>query len=756
MLASLKNRAVVLLLLLAGALPAWVVVHHLGGWHGGLADDWGLVLGAGLWPAALAILWGVRLWRARPAPSVAARCRGSVSTRLDSILEAMGDALIVTRADGEIIQVNRAAGELLGFSESELLGRPVSALFGPDEAAGAQSFQQTGLLTLILEGRIQSLEANLFTRSGAEIPVLVSGSILRGHDGGADAIVLVAKDITERWEAESRLIQYRNRLQEMVEEKTRDLLRAKEAAEAANRAKSEFLANMSHEIRSPMTAIIGMTDLVLSAGLPQVQQQRLEVVQQSAQALVELINGILDLSKIEAGRLTLTHIPFDAQARMGRSCETMAIQAQQKGLELYCRFAPEVPETLFGDPFRLTQVIINLVGNAIKFTDAGEIVVHFRGAAPEEAAFDPGADAFGLHVTVTDSGIGIPQERLEAVFERFVQVDGSDTRAHGGSGLGLTISKYLVEMMGGRIWVDSEVGRGSTFHFTARLGARERVDGVATPETERRQGRPAHDCLAGLRILLGDPHPTGRAILAEMLTGSRGEVTAVAAASAFWSALDGAGREKRPFDLLVLDHLLLEAAPPQWRERLEVHPGWRGRGLALLPIRAELAMFPAVSSLPGIVRFSKPVRRFALLRALRKLLDRGQGADGPAASPDAPPARKQTRVATPIEEPVLSPVPDRAAGRAAFLAGGPEILATLKEALERRELAAAEAAAERIKSAAVAVGANRVRTKAVRLRTAIQGESWDKADALHPALLEVFHEAAGALSVENEGKEDGA
>ena len=429
------------------------------------------------------------------------------------VLATAGDGIARLDDHGCWIDVNARLAALLDTVADALRQRSwLASVHADDHERARHAFASA-------QGAEQAtLECRLLRHDGSTVPVRIT-LVPVAAAGAALERYCVVRDLTELRHAEEEM----------------RLTRA--AAEASIRAKGEFVANMSHEIRTPLAGIIGMTELALGTDLTAEQRGYLETVMAAADALGQLVNDILDLSKIEARKLDLDGVPFDLRELLGDTMRVLALQAHHKGLELAWDVPPTVRETLVGDPGRLRQIVTNLVGNAIKFTDQGEVVVRVT------TAIDPG-ERVTLHFAVADTGIGIAPEKHRAIFEAFAQAHASTVCRRGGTGLGLAISMQLVEMMGGRMWVESAPGKGSTFHFTARFD-------LPPASAQRRPPVPAR--LAGLRVLVAEHNATQRRIVGELLRSWQMDVVAVADGAGACEAVATAQREQRPFAVLVLD-----------------------------------------------------------------------------------------------------------------------------------------------------------------------------------------------------------
>lgn len=460
----------------------------------------------------------------------------AANERLEAVFDNIADGLLTVNAEGMIESANRGAADLFGSSQRALVGRMILE-FLPDWAHLALS-QDDSRLTLETEAQ---------DSHGRRFPVdlTVNGF----HQNDLPYRIVAIRDISARKEAEEQLRQ------------------AKEAAETANRMKSMFLANMSHEIRTPLNGILGMTDLALDTELDAQQREYLSLVKDSAQHLLSVINDILDFSKIEAGKLCISPEAFHLRDLMERTLRSLELRSREKGLVLWLELEDGLPEYIEADGDRLRQVLVNLVGNAIKFTPAGGITV----SVDRRHCFEPHC----LHVCVEDTGIGIPTDKIGAIFDAFSQADGSITRKHGGTGLGLTISSRLVELLGGHIWVDSQVGEGSRFHFTLRYTP---VSVVPQPLTTA----PAGPVAAGLHILLAEDNVVNQR-LAEKLMRQRGHQVSIAEnglqALTAWQQ----GR----YDLIFMDIMMPELDGIETTHRIRELERERGSHVPIIAMTAN-------------------------------------------------------------------------------------------------------------------------------------------------------------------------
>jgi PAS domain S-box-containing protein len=454
--------------------------------------------------------------------------------RLSNILKTTNEGFWLIDTDDITLDINDAMCEILQRSREDVVGKSINDFLDDKNIKLVREQEK-----IRGEGDKGLYEISLSRADGATVPCLVNAAPLLDAGGNKIGSFGMFTDITERKQMEDELID------------------AKRTAIEANKAKGDFLANMSHEIRTPMNAVIGMTHLALKTELTPKQQDYLHKIHSSANSLLGIINDILDFSKIEAGKMDMEVVDFNLDDVLENLANLVSVKAQEKEeLEVLFATAQNVPRFLVGDPLRLGQVLINLANNAVKFTDAGEIVVSTE-------LVKKSADRISLKFSVSDTGIGLTDEQAGKLFQSFTQADTSTTRKYGGTGLGLTISKRLVEMMDGKIWVESEPGQGSTFNFTATFGlGREEV---------KKRFAPSRD-LRGMKVLVVDDNPTSREILRDMMASFSFEVTLAASGQEGITEIEKADRNK-PFEMVIMDWKMPGMDGIEASRRIKEHPG---------------------------------------------------------------------------------------------------------------------------------------------------------------------------------------
>ena len=569
------------------ARPAWWTLRNT------------LVLLASLAGLTLAIgVWVVVLRRRVNAQTDVIRRRleseAALEKRFQYVARAINDTIWDWNLVTQAVNWNSGIGTTFKYT-SDKVGPGAawrSERVHPEDRERVESSLQTAIAG---GGETWSAEYRFLRGDGQYSYVLDRGYVMRDSSGRAVRMIGAMMDITARKQVE------------------RETQLAKEAAEAASRAKSEFVANMSHEIRTPMNGVLGMTDLLLDTELDPEQREYAGMVRTSAESLLTIINDILNFSKIEAGKLELEFIDFKLRASIEPTLKTLALRAYQKGLELNCSIEPDVPDALLGDPSRLRQILVNLLGNSLKFTEKGEINLTVQ--------MESGDDAVAiLHFSVQDTGIGIPAEEHVRVFEAFTQADGSTTRRFGGTGLGLTISRQLVQMMGGKMWMESVPGQGSTFHFTARFGISQAAGSPVTLDKSQ---------LKGMRVLVVDDNLTNRRILESLLAGWGMKPALAGDGPGALRNLAEALEANEPFRLVLTDASMPDVDGFQLAEEIRKDPRLSSTTILMLTSAGQPGDAARCRALGLEGYLTKPVSQSELLEAVLRVA----GTKPPAAKP---------------------------------------------------------------------------------------------------------------------------
>ena len=514
--------------------------------------------------------------------------------KLLNIIDFLPDATFVIDRQGRVIAWNRAIEKMTGVKSQQMIGKGnyaysipftghrqpimIDLVLNPDEAYVKRydTFQRDG----------DTISSEIWRPgwSGSPVYIFAAASVLRDANGRVIGAIETLRDNTQWKKAEQELIH------------------ARTIAEEATRAKSDFLANMSHEIRTPMNGVLGMTDLLLDTPLDDDQLEYAKTAKSSADALLTIINDILDFSKIEAGKLDFENLNFDLRHALDEIAELASIKADEKKIEFTNYVHPDVPSLLVGDPGRLRQVLLNLATNAIKFTHQGEVVT-------EVSLISEDADRAVIRFSVTDTGIGIPEDRLGHLFKSFSQVDSSTTRKYGGTGLGLAISKRLVEMMGGQIGVESQMGKGSTFWFTADLEKQD-IDGMD------QKACPVPEDVRGKRILAVDDNAVNRRIMQAYLESWHCRATVVGSAQEALEKMTAAAKQNKPFDMVILNFMMPGMDGQTLGKTIKAHPDLKQTQMILLTSRGMRGDAAQASSVGFDAYLTKPIKQSQLFDAV--------------------------------------------------------------------------------------------------------------------------------------------
>jgi two-component system, sensor histidine kinase and response regulator len=513
---------------------------------------------------------------------------GSELLMLRAVIDGLPDLIYVKDTQSRFLVANPAQRKFLtGKPDADILGESDFSYF-PHEIAIAFFNDEQEIIRSGLPMVSQAEKMHGF--DGKDVWILTTKVPFRDKNGNVAGIIGIGRDVTAQKQIEAELIKSRNQ------------------AEVANRAKSEFLANMSHEIRTPLNGVIGMTELALDTELTEEQREYLDTVQFSASTLLTVINDILDFSKIEAGKIDMEMADFDLRECVETTIKTLAPLAEAKGLELLCDIADDAPIIVRGDSIRLSQMVINLVGNAIKFTFEGQVAVKV------EVESDPGEHKV-LHFVVSDTGIGIPKEKQETIFESFTQADTSTTREFGGTGLGLTITSRLATLMGGKIWVESESGKGSDFHFTVRVCIGE------VPILHPQSTLP-YEVLQSTRVLIVDDNLTNRFILDRMLTRWGMRTDCAESGAVALRQLKSAFESGDPYRLILTDKQMPAMDGFSLVEQIRCRPEIAGSNVIMMSSGAHRGDLGRCQELGLSGYLTKPVRQNELRNAIARSLDR--------------------------------------------------------------------------------------------------------------------------------------